>query len=266
MGSAGRWRGGLAAWLWLALAPVAAAPGPASLDGTAWVLSALRGKAPLREPELTLRFEKGRVAGSDGCNRYAAPFTQRDRSLQVSPRMIATQMACAPKLMDQAAAYRMALISARGFRLAEGRLRLIGADGTTLATFLPQSQSLAGSRWTVTGFNNGRQAVTSPLTGTTLSIDFAASGRLSGSAGCNRYAATAQMSGEKLSIGPPAATRRLCSLPPGIMEQEQQFLRALPTVATARQEGRRLELRRGDGALAVSLIRADDARLDIPAR
>lgn len=261
MASAGGWSGGLAAGLWLALTPALAAPASGSLEGTAWVLSALGGRAPLSEQALTLRFEKGRVAGSDGCNRYAAPFSQRDRSLTVNPRMITTQMACAPKLMDQAAAYRAALTGSRGYRLEGGRLRLIGADGTTLASFVPQSQSLAGSRWSVTGFNNGRQAVTSPLTGTALSLDFAAAGRLSGSAGCNRYTATAQLSGETIRIGPPAATRRLCSQPPGVMEQEQQFLRALPTAATARQEGTRLELRRADGALAVTLIRADDTEL-----
>ena len=36
------------------------------------------------------------------------------------------------------------------------------------------------------------------------------------------------------------------------MEQEQQFLTALRAVATARFEGDSLELRAGDGALAVS--------------
>jgi heat shock protein HslJ len=39
------------------------------------------------------------------------------------------------------------------------------------------------------------------------------------------------------------------------MEQEQQFLKALETVATARQEADRLELRTADDALAVSLGR-----------
>jgi len=40
-----------------------------------------------------------------------------------------------------------------------------------------------------------------------------------------------------------------------VMEQEQQFLKALETVATVSQEGNRLELRRADGALAVTLAR-----------
>jgi heat shock protein HslJ len=37
------------------------------------------------------------------------------------------------------------------------------------------------------------------------------------------------------------------------MEQEQQFLKALETVASARQEGDRLELRTATDAMAVNL-------------
>jgi heat shock protein HslJ len=41
-----------------------------------------------------------------------------------------------------------------------------------------------------------------------------------------------------------------------VMEQEQQFLNALQTVATARFEGDRLELRTAADALAATLSRA----------
>jgi len=41
-----------------------------------------------------------------------------------------------------------------------------------------------------------------------------------------------------------------------VMEQERQFLRALETVATARFEGDRLELRSAEGQLAVTLTKA----------
>jgi heat shock protein HslJ len=59
-------------------------------------------------------------------------------------------------------------------------------------------------------------------------------------------------SGASLKLGPAATTRKLCAQP-GVMEQEQQFLKALESVATFRQEGERAELRTADGALAVSL-------------
>lgn len=117
------------------------------------------------------------------------------------------------------------------------------------------SARLAGTAWQVTGYNNGRQAVVSVLNGTELTMEFPADGRVAGSAGCNRYTGTFKQDGGTLSFGPAAATRRMCVEPEGILEQEQRFLKALETVATARQEADRLELRTADGAMAVTLHR-----------
>ena len=125
-----------------------------------------------------------------------------------------------------------------------------------LATFAAQSQALAGTSWSVTGYNNGRQAVVSVLTGTNLSMAFGSDGKVGGSAGCNRYSAAYTLEGHKLTIGPAAATRMMCAKPEGVMEQERQFLQALETVATARFEGDRLELRSAEGQLAVTLTKA----------
>ena len=61
--------------------------------------------------------------------------------------------------------------------------------------------------------------------------------------------------GAQLKFAPPASTRKMCAEPVGVMEQEQMLLAALETVATAQVEGDRLELRRGDGALALSATR-----------
>jgi heat shock protein HslJ len=47
----------------------------------------------------------------------------------------------------------------------------------------------------------------------------------------------------------------MCASPAGVMEQEQQFLKALETVTTARMEGDRLELRTATGALAATLAK-----------
>jgi heat shock protein HslJ len=43
---------------------------------------------------------------------------------------------------------------------------------------------------------------------------------------------------------------------PEVMEQEQSFVRALESVATARFDGDRLELRTGAGAIALQLTLA----------
>jgi heat shock protein HslJ len=232
------------------------APEQPTLNGTAWVLSSLPGQAPLAESLPTLRCEGERVSGTDGCNRYTAPYTTTGAKLEVDPRGASTQMTCSPEIMKQANAFMSALTQARGYRVTAGKLELLVADGPVLATFKAQSQSLAGTSWNVTGYNNGRQAVVSVLKGTSLTLAFTGDGKVAGSAGCNRYTAAYTSEGQKLTIGPAAATRKMCAQPDRVMEQEQQFLKALETVATARFEGDRLQLRTAEGALAMTLTKA----------
>jgi heat shock protein HslJ len=226
------------------------------LEGTAWILSALPGKTLPLEKMVTLRFEGGKASGSDGCNRYSAPYTSTGQSLAISPRGISTMMACPPEAMQLAADYTQALGNSRAWRIEGGHLHLLAADGRTLATLAAQPASLVGTSWRVTAINNGKQAVVSVLSGSTLTLSFTADGLASGSAGCNRYNARYQADAAKLRFQVPAATRMMC---PGeaLMEQEQAFLKALSTVASARSEGSRLELRTAGGALAVTLVREE---------
>jgi len=233
-----------------AIPPAALAATPANLDGTAWVLDG--------NDAVSLQFGQGRVSGSDGCNRFNGPYVSRGTSLKVGPPLAATQMACPPPVMRQAAQFKQALASTRFFRHDGAQLRLLGADGRVRATLVPQSLSLDG-RWQVSAYNNGRQAVVSPLLGTELDLSFLEGGRIGGSSGCNRYSATVQVDGSRLAITAPLSTRRMCVAPAGVMEQEHQFLAALTSVASLRQEGPRLELRRADGALALILRRLPTA-------
>jgi heat shock protein HslJ len=233
-----------------AMSPAGHAP---ELSGTAWVLSSLPGQSLLPDATVTARFEGGRVQGTDGCNRYASPYSAAGSTLQVGPRGPSTQMACPPAVMQQAEAFMSVLAGTRTYRIAAGQLQLLTADGTVLATLAAQSRALAGTSWRVTGYNNGKQAVVSVLTGTSLTMAFSANGKVGGSAGCNRYTAAYTSEGRKLTFGPAAATRMMCARPERVMEQEQQFLKALESVATAHFEGDRLELRTPEGALAATL-------------
>ena len=238
-------------------AALAATPTPSLLEGTAWVLERLGQSQPVGGTVVTLRFEAGRVAGSDGCNRFGAPVMVRGTGLQVSGRGLSTKMACPPAVMLQAEAFHTALTSSRGFRLEGERLRLLSADGRPLLVLVAQSQRLVGSTWRVAGFNNGRQALVSPILGTALSLQFLKAGQLAGSAGCNRFTAPVRLEAARLSIGTPVATRKRCP-GAGVMEQERQFLAALPTATSLRLEGDSLELRRADGAIALNLRRVPE--------
>lgn len=231
--------------------PPAAPPPP--LDGTAWVLTAL-GSAPAGA-QVTLRFEGDRAQGTDGCNRYTLPFTASGASLTLGGPGASTQMACPPEVMTQAQQFMQALASTRSYRVEAGALQLLGADDAVLATLAPQAQSLAGTSWTVNGVNNGKQAVVSMATAKVITMEFAADGRVAGSAGCNRYTGSYTAEGSTVTFGPAAATRMMCT-DAGVMEQEQNFLTALATVRTMQMDGDRLTLRTADDATAITAVRA----------
>jgi heat shock protein HslJ len=103
----------------------------------------------------------------------------------------------------------------------------------------------------VIAYNNGKEAVTSVLAGTALTAEFGEDGSLTGNSGCNEYHGSYKTTGSEIEIGPLASTRMACGEPAGVMDQESQYLAALGTAATYKIEGKTLELRRKDGALAV---------------
>lgn len=225
-----------------------------SLAGTSWLLETLNGQPLVPDTQITLNFDAAAASGTDGCNRYSGSYTVDGEQITIT-NIASTMMACAEPVMQQATAYAAVLQEAATYSIAGQQLTLSEASGSPLAIFTQQSRDLSGTSWTVTGYNNGKQAVVSVLSGSTLTADFAADGTLSGSAGCNTYTTTYEASGESLTIGPAASTRKACAEPAGVMEQEAQFLQALETVATYRIDGDKLELRTAAGALAVTALR-----------
>lgn len=237
-----------------------AAPSPATspaLDRTAWTLSALPGAPVPAGPTATLRFEGGRMAGSDGCNRWGAPYAAAEGKLQVTGPMVGTQMACPEPAASLASAFQAALSKARGYRLAgpDGARTLELTDGTgaTVARFAAQATALAGTAWQADGYNNGRQAVVSIEAGTTLTLQFGNDGRVNGHGGCNAFTGAYRIDGDRLTIGPLASTRKACMQPPATMAQEAAYLKALESSARFRREADRLDLYTADGARAASL-------------
>ncbi|MCA3180002.1 MAG: META domain-containing protein [Burkholderiaceae bacterium] len=234
--------------------PPPAAPPP--FEGTAWTLASLEGRPVPSGSDATLRFEGERVSGSDGCNRFAGPWSGRGTSLRIGPNLAATQRACPDAQRALADAYGRALIGATAWRIDGTTLRLLGDGGTPLAALEPQPTGLAGTAWRIVAYNTGRQSVTSVGVGAPLTIEFGTAGGVRGSAGCNTYSGAWTESAGRVTIGPLRTTRMACADPPDVMEREAAVLRALESVATARREGDRLELRTATGAIAVSSVEA----------
>jgi heat shock protein HslJ len=144
-------------------------------------------------------------------------------------------------------AFKKALAGSLAFAVADGRLTLTAAgDSDPALTFAAApAPRLDGVTWEVTGFNNGRHAVVSPLNGTALTLAFQG-GSVSGSGGCNTFRAPYKRDGGSLTIGPVAATRKVCD-GKGVMQQEREFLAALESTTTWAIDRDLLDLHRADG-------------------
>jgi heat shock protein HslJ len=225
--------------------------GGGDLTGKVWALTELAGKQPAAGVGISAEFgSDGKVSGSAGCNRYSGTYTVSGNSITISSSMATTMMMCDESVMEQESAYLKALAEAKTYAVKGDQLTLTGADKTSLAIYKAQSQDLSGTSWEVTGYNNGKQAVTGMLAGTTLTADFGKDGSLSGNAGCNTYSGSYKVNGDQITIGPLASTMMACDQPEGVMEQEAQYLAALQSAATYQIEGNVLQLRTKDDALA----------------
>jgi heat shock protein HslJ len=232
-----------------------AAPAAASLEGSTWQLVSVAdaGGVVTTVPEgveATATFADGRVSGSGGCNNYSAAYTLDGDSLTILPGPM-TMMACPEPQMTVEQQFMAALAATASYHIAGEELHLLNADGQVVATFaVLEPASLTGVTWVATMYNNGREAVVSLLADTEITAVFDAEGKVGGTAGCNRYFAGYTTDGATIAIEPPASTRKMCS--EEIMQQEAQYLAALPTAATFTIQGDELELRTAEGALVAS--------------
>jgi uncharacterized lipoprotein YbaY len=241
------------------LAPsVAAAAGGRPLVGTLWRWRHLTGPDPLEVPRpgrYTLELlPEGRYALRADCNTGGGAYTLEDGRLALLPGPM-TAAECGPdSLYDRFLGLlsKVERVDQDGERLV---LQLAG-DAGAMEFEARREVALVGTAWVVRSYNDQKQAVVSVARGTSLDATFGADGRLTGSAGCNRYSAGYEVEGEGIEIGPAAATRMACPEPEGIMAQESSFLTALSTPANWKIEGERLQLRTARGALAVDLAAA----------
>lgn len=231
--------------------PATASPGaPAAIEGPTWRLTDVRGfdaaALPAGPRSVTARFKGGRVDGFSGCNRYFGSYTFKQDRLVIGP-LAGSMMACDEASMAVETAVKRALSGAFRPVLAEDRLSLLADGGEAVLAFKAEPVPvLAGLRSNITGFNNGRQAVVSPLLGTTLSLSFG-DGIVKGFGGCNTFRASYTTDGDRIAVGPVAATRRACPAE-GVMQQEREFIAALKSTTTWAFSGAFLDMHRPDGA------------------
>jgi heat shock protein HslJ len=219
----------------------------ATLEDSTWRLTRLPGRtlpAVQDKSTVTVSFEGGRVHGFSGCNQFMGSYALDGRRL-VLGTLGGTMMACPEPAMSLEGHFLKALSGAFGVAVAGDTLTLTPADGGEALQFeRAAAPRLEGVRWEVTGYNNGRQAVVSPKTGTRLTLKFQG-GKVSGSSGCNRFRGAFTAEGTALKIGSLATTRKACE--DAVMAQEREFLRALESATTWDVVRGMLDVHRPDG-------------------
>lgn len=225
-----------------------------ALAGGSWRLVSLPGQLPatlatLKQPAF-VQFDSGTVSGFNGCNRLSGPYTLTGNRLQLGTLAV-TSMACPEPASAIETIFNKMFTGTLSYMVTGNRMNLATTSGTVLGFERQTPSSLAGT-WTVTGFNNGREAVVSPIVNSNLTLSFE-NGRVSGRSGCNTFTGSYTTEGNRIKVGTLASTRMMC-VDNDVMTQEQQFLKALESVVKWSVEGNELDMHRADGQRALTAM------------
>jgi heat shock protein HslJ len=165
----------------------------------------------------------------------------------------------APGVMDQEGSFLTLLARSKTISEEGDRLTLSDEKGVPVLTFAktvpPKQQTLVGTNWTLESFHTG-DAVSSVLAGTTITAVFTKDGSIAGTAGCNRYFASYNVSGTSLEVSQPGSTKMACGAP-GVMQQENSYLTLISQAKTYAIKGDRLTLSDAKGSAVLSFLASD---------
>ena len=228
-----------------------------TIDGTSWALKTydVSGTATAvpAGTRVDAKFAEGKVSGFSGCNVYNAPVTISGATIKVGAAAT-TAMACDADKTALEQAYLGNLAKAATFTATKDALTMFDSSGKSLLVYSAAAANPLEGSWDVTGYNNGKQAVVSPVAGSKLTAIFTAD-QVSGAAGCNTYSGGYTIDGTTIKIGPLASTQKACA-DEAVNTQEQQFLAALQASTTYSQSGNILTLKAAGGENQVTLIPA----------
>jgi len=218
------------------------------LSGEDGVLEAVTNPPP------TLQFKEDRASGSTGVNRWTASYTHVGSDLSFG-QAATTLMAGPEELMEQEQSFLDILARIDGYAIAGSLLEVREGD-EILALFAVVPMTVEGD-WVLRMLNNGRGGVTNLIEGTTITARFE-EGAIAGSGGCNRYRASYEIEGDRIHISPGMGTRKACTEPPGVMDQEGQFLSLFERAARCEvTDGTTLDIRDEEGATLLQFVRRE---------
>jgi heat shock protein HslJ len=94
----------------------------------------------LSDPAVTAQFGRdGSVTGNSGCNRYAATYSTKDYTLNITNLAGSVMYCMEPGVMAQEQAYLADLTSSTDFRLTDSSLKMFSKTGKPLLVFVARS-------------------------------------------------------------------------------------------------------------------------------
>jgi heat shock protein HslJ len=198
---------------------------------------------------------QGQLSGSTGCNSFTGTYTATGSDLRLTLGAM-TQKACvSPVLQTQEQALTTQLPLVTTYTVHNGLLTLTGSNGTDLLVYKASSTSLVGTRWKVTGVNNGKGAVVATALTEKLTAAFGAGDAFSGFGGCNELTGPYKLTANRgLSIGPLAATKKTCGT--AVNQLEAEYSTALSRASSYELTGNTLTLRDSSNATQITAQRA----------
>jgi heat shock protein HslJ len=232
------------------------------LNGTGWTLTGYvtngTSLQTLNNTMVTMVFSnEGRITGSAGCNHYFATYEIKGTTITIG-QAGSTEMYCsAAGVMEQEGTYLTLLGKASLVTAGNDTLTFADSNGSPILSFariVPSApEPLAGTTWTLDSIYTV-DAVSSVTAGTIITAVFDENGRLTGSAGCNHYFVSYNVTGISMSIGPAGSTKMYCN-GPDVMLQETTYLASLSRAAAFTIIGDRLSLADANGARLLSFTK-----------
>ena len=226
---------------------------PSALEGVQWELVASNvTDVDVSDIGITMNLDAGEISGFAGINSYTGSFEAGDDGSFEAGPLATTLMAGPDTLMAAEAEYLRILGASESFDVSEDGLTLQTADDETLEFVAAEPFDLAGTSWTITGYNNGEEAVVSPELDSELTLEFGTDGTVSGSAGVNTFNGEYSATAETVEIGPLATT--MMAGPDNLMAQETAYLAALAAGTQWEVVGEVLTTRDSEGAMQINAV------------
>lgn len=206
------------------------------LAHTDWEVTSFDDSGTMKAPDpttiLTASFGVSDVSGSTGvCNLYTAPYRIEGAVLSLGSLSLTGAACPEPGFNAQADAFVSALSKSETYELRDNILELLDEDGHMMLSLRPADPlPLIGISWRLTNYR-ADGGLTSPLAGSTISLNLLADGTLTGIAGCNSYFADFLDAGPGVTITGLGYTEMACSEPAGVMQQEAAYLALLSRVS-----------------------------------